>query len=326
MQPVDQCRVRRARGDARRALGVRGEDRLRKNDLDGAMADLKAALAIVETPQDQTMAKLDAARGVSGVTPAWRSSVHANLAEILLRRDDKSGAVAAVDKAIKLNPGNGFAYSVRARIVGSDQHWAPALADFDKALQLGIDDARERAWTYYRRAIVRAVLKQPAERQLADYDSAIAADPSFTDVYDRRGGLYQELGRHEDALRDYDLLIARAPRYAAGYNSACWTRAAYLKREFEKARAQCDQALALKPEPNTYDSAGLVALQQGRWQDAWTLYDKAVQGDAKMASARFGRGIAARRLGRSDADADLAAAKAMEAGVAANYASYGQMP
>lgn len=310
-----------------RALAIRGIDRLRKNALDGALTDLKGALEIAEAPQDQTMAQLDAARGVSGLTAEWRSSVHAHLADALLRRKDAAGARAAADKAIRLNAGNGFAYSVRARLAGSDEKWPAAIADFDRALQIGMADPVERALTHYRRGLVRAVLKQPPEAQIADFTSAIDADPTLASAYERRAGAYQDLGRHVDALRDYDLLLVRAPDYAAGYNAACWARAAYIKKEFDKARTQCDRALALAPEPNTYDSAGLVALQQQRWQDAWTLYDKAVKGDAKMASALYGRGIAAKRLGRTaEANADIAAAKIMDGQVVASFISYGQTP
>lgn len=310
-----------------RALAVRGAALLRNDAADDAAADFTGALKIAEAPQDPAMARLDAARGVSAFTAEWRSMVHAGLADAQLRRSDKASARIAVEQAIKLDAGNGYAYSVRARIVGSEQQWPAALADFDRAIQTGMADTAERALTLYRRGVVRGVLKRPAESQIADFTAALTLDPTLAIALERRAGLYQDMGKHEDAVRDYDTLTTRAPKYAVGFNSACWTRAAYLKREFDKARAQCDQALALAAEPNTYDSAGLVALQQKRWQDAWTLYDKAVKGDAKMASALYGRGVAAKRLGRAaEGEADLAAASRMEAQVAASYASYGQTP
>ena len=171
------------------------------------------------------------------------------------------------------------------------------------------------------------MLRQPAEAQLADLDSAIAADPALAIAYGRRGGVYGDTGRYEEALRDYEAVIARAPQYAGGYNSACWVRAANLKREFDKARAHCDRALELDPEPDTYDSAGLVALQQQRWQDAWSFYDKAAKGDPKMASALYGRGIAAKRLGRNaEGAADIATAVRMDPQVTTTFSSYGQNP
>jgi len=310
-----------------RALAVRGQAFMRSNAIADAAADFANALKIAETPQDPAMAKLDAARGVSSLTSEWRSMVQARLADALLRRTDKANARVAVEKAIKLDSRNGYAYSIRARLSGSDQQWPAALADFDRAIELGITDTTERALSLYRRGLVRGMLKRPADSQIADFTAALVADPSLSAALEARAGVYQDLGRYEEALRDYDALTLREPKYAAGFNAACWTRAAYLKRDFEKAREQCDRALALAAEPNTYDSAGLVALQQQRWQDAWALYDKAVKGDAKMASAMYGRGIAAKRLGRRpEAEADLAAAMRMEARVAANYLSYGQAP
>ncbi len=310
-----------------RALAIRGTDRLRKDAVDRALPDLKGALEIAEATQDPAMARLDAMRGVAGFTPAWRSSVHARLSDALMRSGDKPAARTAVEKAIVLDPRNGLAYSMRARLAGSEEKWPVAMADFDKALRIGIDDKAELGRTYYLRALVRGALEQPEQAQLADFSSAIATDPGFALAYERRGDLYNRLGRYEEALRDYDALTVRAPDYGAGFNSACWTRAAYLRREFDKARSQCDRAVALAPEPNNYDSAGLVALQQQRWQDAWTFYDKAVKGDAKMASALYGRGIAAKRLGRTaEATADLAAAQKLDAKVASAFVRYGQTP
>jgi tetratricopeptide (TPR) repeat protein len=310
-----------------RALAVRGQKRLKADNAAGAVADLKRALEIANARQDPGMAKLDALRGVAVLTPAWRSMVSAKLAEGLLVSKDSAGAIAAVDAALLLDPRNASAFGVRARIAGTQNRWPAALADFDKALQIGIADPAERAFIHYFRGLSRMMEKRPVESQIADYDAAIQLDPTLTRAYLDRGDAMMQLGRPEDAARDYDIVTAKAPRYAEGLNSACWVRAAHLKREFAKARALCDQALALSDEANYRDSAGLVALQEGRWQDAWTHYDKAVAADAKMASARYGRGVAAKRLGRpADAKVDIAAAAALDASVAGKFAGYGQTP
>lgn len=68
-------------------------------------------------------------------------------------------------------------------------------------------------------------------------------------------------------------------------------------------------------------------LKQGRFQDAWNDYDTAVRGDASIAHFRYGRGIATLRLGRTaEGQADLAAAAALDANIAATYAGYGVTP
>lgn len=310
-----------------RALLVRATARLRANDAASAKQDLLRALEIANTGQDSSMAKLDAARGIAPLSSTWRSTLHARLAEAFLMTENATAAQSSAEKAIASDPRNALGYAIRGRLNGSAEKWQAAIADFDKALQLGIADPFELGTIYYYRGLSRLVLKQPPASQLADYNAALKADPSLIRVYETRGDLFYDLDRYEDAVRDYDVLVSKAPRYAVALNSACWIRAAKLKRDFDAAKALCDRALALDPSPNNHDSAGLVALQQGRWQDAWTHYDTAVKGDAKMASARYGRGVAAKRLGRAaEASADIAAATTLDATVGGKFAGYGHAP
>lgn len=87
---------------------------------------------------------------------------------------------------------------------------------------------------------------------------------------------------------------------------------------------------ALHAQPNTALAnvvLGFGYLQGDDGERALRQFDHAVSLDSKRASALFGRSLARRRKGdRAGADADLAAAKALDAGIAERMASLGGKP
>lgn len=163
---------------------------------------------------------------------------------------------------------------------------------------------------------------------LADLNEAVRRGPNNVAALTSRGRLHRSAGRYDAALADMDAAVRLAPKSAYEARAACWTRAAYAKRDYNRARALCETALTLEPGiATTFDSIGLVALQQKRWQDAFAAYDAALKIDTKSASARFGRGIAELRLGRTnDGNADIAGAVSAEPVIAQTYSGYGQQP
>jgi tetratricopeptide (TPR) repeat protein len=68
-------------------------------------------------------------------------------------------------------------------------------------------------------------------------------------------------------------------------------------------------------------------LKQGRFQDAWNDYDQALRWAPDQAQYLYGRGIAARGLGRAaDGEADIAVALRADPAIAHKYALYGVAP
>src|SRR4029453_3575584 len=69
---------------------------------------------------------------------------------------------------------------------------------------------------------------------------------------------------------------------------------------------------------------GLIYLKLGEWDLAITDYDSALRLDPKLASALYGRGVAKLKKGEtSEGDADLAAARKLEANIVADFVRYG---
>ena len=143
-----------------------------------------------------------------------------------------------------------------------------------------------------------------------------------------RGEALQTRGEYDRAVPDFDRIVALNPNDAHYRNDACWIRVAYLNRELDLARQHCDVAVTLKPGSNSYlDSRALVALKQGRYQDAWNDYDAAIRIKSDGAHYWYGRGIAALRLGEKyRGQLDIEYAKRLDPGIATTYARYGIQP
>jgi tetratricopeptide (TPR) repeat protein len=72
------------------------------------------------------------------------------------------------------------------------------------------------------------------------------------------------------------------------------------------------------------DSRALVHLKLGEFEQALADYDAALKLDPAMAPTLYARGVTKLKLGdAAGAEADMVAAKLIEAGVAEEFAKYG---
>jgi tetratricopeptide (TPR) repeat protein len=74
----------------------------------------------------------------------------------------------------------------------------------------------------------------------------------------------------------------------------------------------------------TFDSRGLIYLKLGEWDSAIADYTSALRLDPKLASSLYGRGLAKLTRGdTSEGNAELAAAKKLEANIVEDFIRYG---
>ena len=101
-----------------------------------------------------------------------------------------------------------------------------------------------------------------------------------------------------------------------------------MGEELETALKDCDAALKFNAgSAVTLDTRALVALRMGRYRDAITGYDFALQRSPNLASALFGRGIAQIRTGNvENGRADIAAAERERPGTSQRFARFGITP
>ena len=152
-----------------------------------------------------------------------------------------------------------------------------------------------------------------------------ARDRAF--AYNNRGNAYTAKGDIDRAISDYSEAI-RLDRNKAEYlNGRCWARAV-AGRELPLAVSDCTEALRIAPnDANIMDSRGFVYLRLNRLDDAVADYDEALRRNPKQAGSLYGRGLA--KLKKGDAaggEADIAAAKAIRADIAEEFARYGVTP
>lgn len=215
-----------------------------------------------------------------------------------------------------------MAYFNRARAHGARQEHDQAITDLGEVLRL--DPANAKA--YGLRGAMHGN-KDELNEAIADFDRAIALDPELSDAFMNRGTAHERNGEYLRATEDYDRAIALVPKQASAWGGRCWSRAV-AGIVLESALADCQRAIELdKADANHLNSRGFVHFRLRHFDLAIRDYDAAIAADPKVASSFYVRGLAKEQQGdRHGADADLAAATALDPGVAERYAGYGVKP
>lgn len=231
-------------------------------------------------------------------------------------------AIAALNRAIDLKEGNLWAIQRRADLYLMRKDYPLALADIDTVLKLSPNNTGG------------LLQKARIERVTGKYDAALATldslekQPSNTiDVSAQRAFVHVLMGKPSEAASLFAAVRGKAAKNATLLNELCWTEA-QAAFELEKALADCDAALKLKPDASAYlDSAGLVLLRMGRYDDAVARYDRALAREPKQSASLYGRGIAKLRKGDAVAgNADVAAALKISASIASEFEEFGVKP
>jgi tetratricopeptide (TPR) repeat protein/predicted aspartyl protease len=231
-------------------------------------------------------------------------------------RHDFEHAVADLTRACELAPNEpGYAYQ-RGLAHWGNRQAELALADFDQALRLKPD--------YLPALVARAdlhVRRKEISAAITDLDAADRVAPREASQRLQLADLYLFAGHFESAVAQETLWIdahgwddTQMPR---ARNLRCWTRALWGE-ELERALADCDTALKLRPDTAAFlDSRGLVQLRRGDYDRAIADYDRALRLGAKGAWSYYGRGVAKLRKGLiAGGKADIAAATALQAHIA----------
>ncbi len=243
-------------------------------------------------------------------------------AAVFLSKRRTVEGLADLDKAVAMAPTEGRYVYLRAQARLAHGQLLLAAADLDKALSLMPQDSDAR--------MLRARLRLMSRDPDGASEDAKAADSALPAGSDRRlqlAGLYDALDRPDAAIVNYDAWLkmhAEDADRATAYNGRCWARA-LLNRELDRAMADCNTALKLRPGYAAFlDSRALVNLRLGKLDAALVDYDAAVKANPRNAWSLYTRAIAERRAGKIDAaDADRKAALAINPNVAKRAARYG---
>lgn len=197
--------------------------------------------------------------------------------EILLRRDDKRGAVAKFEKALALHDEDPRLYLelVDLCLKGEDPeraaHWlAEARAKFDRLPEL----------PYFEGQLLGRLKRWREALNAFELAAGLAEkyQPSFltADFHFQHGITAERAGERAAAERHFRACLAIDPGFAPALNYL-----GYMWAEKGTNLAESEQfirrALATDPDNAAYlDSLGWVLYQQGRYQEALPLLERAV--------------------------------------------------
>ena len=199
-------------------------------------------------------------------------------------------AVAAFDKARKLNPDFEEAWYARGLALIEQEEYQAAVASFDKATE--INPSFYQAWR--KRGEALYLLKQ-YEEALASFDKAIALNPKDFILYGSRGDLLQELERYAEAVEAYSQAIKIKP-HPFIYNNRGLARRDL--GELKEAIADFNRAIKIKPDyAGAYNNRGTARRDLGELKEAIADFNRAIKIKPDFAEAYVNRGIARYKLG-----------------------------
>jgi tetratricopeptide (TPR) repeat protein len=224
-----------------------------------------------------------------------------------MARRDFAHAIADFSRAAELDPNEPRRFYDRGLAHAANSQPYLAMADFDQALKLKPD---------YVEALMERGRMRLAGRDLAgaqqDFDAAARVDPGSRLAIARA---YERAGLNDAVLVQLDLWIADHPKDEVlpfALAERCRGRV-LVNRELDKAVADCDEALKLKPHTSTFlDSRGLAHLRLGQLDAAIADFDAALKLQPKGPWSLYGRGVAETKKGdKAKGDADIQAAAAI---------------
>ena len=246
-------------------------------------------------------------------------------AEDALKRKDYEGSMAALNAALRADPGNVEAYLERAQLFGLEGRHDRAFDDANRAVTLAPENAlgfvmrseleglagdHDNALADASRAIALDPKSEMAyaaraeayaakgewDRAMQDSGAAIRIAPSSVVGYLARSHIYELSGDYAHALDDADRAVHIEPKSAIALNARCWNGA--ILARLDMALDDCNAAVALRPySAEILDSRAFVNLQAGKYAMALADYNAALAINPRFASSLYGRGLAKQKSG-----------------------------
>ncbi len=265
-----------------------------------------------------------AAASGAGATPAAALTADelARRGAASLARGDLAAALADLDRACAMEPGNAGFFVGRAQVHLKQLDFDPTLADLDTALRL--DPAQSTA--RMQRGWMRMAHGEPqgALADLSELDKTLAPQAQLRAEMAR---LYGALGKPEQVIAQWTQWITAHPHDIAlesARNGRCWARME-LGIDLDKALDDCDEAVDADPKnPSYLDSRAWVYLRQGKLKKSLADFDRGLAVKPGGAWSLYGRGLVYQGLGDSvHAKADLDAARKADANIDAQVRKAG---
>jgi len=120
--------------------------------------------------------------------------------------------------------------------------------------------------------LVASGLYEDAEEELKH---AIEIDPGYWDAYQQLGSFYFNRGRYDEAIANYQEVVKRTPDNASAFNNLA--SAYYLKGDLQNASEIWLKAVAIVPSASMYYNIGTMYFYLRRFDDAVSMYRRAIE-------------------------------------------------
>jgi Flp pilus assembly protein TadD len=230
--------------------------------------------------------------------------------EFLARRD-YTAAISAFTDAIRLDPSDSKACSLRAtayllrgRAGGTRNDFDNAVADLTESIRL-----RPNVAALYQSRGIAYMAAGNDGNAICDFDEAISLNPASWVPYSHRARAHLRQAHWDKAIADCKEAITLNPKDSMAYSTR---GVAFLKKgETDRAIADTTEAIRLGAGyAVAYDTRGSAYAKRGDLGKAIEDFTTAIHRDPKMAAAYKDRGDAYLRKGeRSKAEEDFVRAK-----------------
>jgi tetratricopeptide (TPR) repeat protein len=207
-------------------------------------------------------------------------------AEIARAKGEPGKALADCGAVLRLDPKSVGALVLRASIWAESQEYDKAIADFSEVIR----HDPEVVPAYFGRAAVQGE-KGEIDKAITDLGTAIHLNPRLPDAYVVRASAWKHKGETDKAIADLTEAIRLEPASAHAYHNRglLWND----KKDYDKAIDDYSQAIRLEPaNPIGYCDRGFAWKASKQYDNAITDYSEAVRLDPRDSDAYCGRGWA----------------------------------
>ena len=177
-------------------------------------------------------------------------------------------AIAAFDKAIRINPGNAVYYYNKGLTFFLVQEYEKAIISFDKAIETNPKDPHA-----YNMKGISLFDSHRLKEAIDAYEEAIKIDPKNLNSYINKANTLDFLGRSEEALTLYEKVIKMNPENSSAYSNKGITLRQLGRHEEAKVAFDMMNILinkASKPQ----DGSSLAIKSQGEFDAFITNFYK----------------------------------------------------
>ncbi len=187
---------------------------------------------------------------------------------------------------------DGRLYTLRAGAWWALNKFEEALADFDKAIEIGYQSPH----AYASRGMFHASMRN-YDRAISDYSIAIEKNPKDDASFLNRASVYMTSGKVNEALDDYTRAIELKPANAVLYQQRA---VAYkIAGKLQQSITDYDKAIELTPaDVAAWMGRGFVQFQLGNHEAAIADFSKVIELSPQTAVAYNNRGYNLQRLSK----------------------------